>query len=149
MEANEGVGLAAPQIGVLKRVFVARWEGQEFVFINPILEPIGDERVSGLEGCLSIPGVSGLVWRPEKVRVRGRDRLGKPQVVEASGWLARIFSHENDHLDGVLITETAEKLYWAVLEKTSEGEETTRLIPTTKDEILATFRKRKKPATVR
>ncbi len=146
MEGKDAVGLAAPQVGVSKRVFVARWEGNDFVFINPVIETVGDETVAGWEGCLSIPRVSGLVHRPERIRIRGLDRRGSPIRMEADGWLARIFCHETDHLNGVLITERAEKLYWSVTVASEEGEQT-RLIPTTRDEIIAAFRKTRRLPT--
>jgi peptide deformylase len=109
----QGVGLAAPQIGILKRVIVldpADGETGLIEMINPeILEKSG--RVLGAEGCLSIPGIQGEVYRYEKIRVKGLDRHGNELVMDAEGWLARIFQHEIDHLDGILFTDKAENIY--------------------------------------
>lgn len=108
-----GVGLAAPQIGILKRVIVldpADGETGLIEMINPeIVEKSG--RVLGAEGCLSIPGIQGEVYRYEKIRVKGLDRHGNELVMDAEGWLARIFQHEIDHLDGILFTDKAENIY--------------------------------------
>lgn len=146
MEENEGVGLAAPQIAVPKRIFVARWEGERYAIVNPIIEWRSDEMVIGMEGCLSIPGVQAEVNRHLKVRVRGLDRNGKTIVLEPEGWLARIFQHEIDHLDGILIIDRSDKLFWVSEEEDEEGREKTRLIPTTKSAIIAAFQRRKVPA---
>jgi peptide deformylase len=108
-----GVGLAAPQIGILKRVIVVD-PGEElggyWEMINPeIIASSG--RQLGVEGCLSIPGVNGEVYRYQKVTVKGLDRNGNELVVEAEDYLARIFQHEIDHLNGVLFTDIAETIY--------------------------------------
>ena len=109
----QGVGLAAPQIGILKRVIVvdpADGTTGLIEMINPeILEKSG--WVLGAEGCLSIPGIQGDVYRYEKIRVKGLDRHGNDLVIEAEGWLARIFQHEIDHLDGILFTDKAERIW--------------------------------------
>ncbi|GBC97868.1 Peptide deformylase [bacterium HR17] len=148
MEAHEGVGLAAPQVGVPHRIFVARWEGETFALINPEIEWRSPETVAGMEGCLSIPGVQGKVNRHRQIRVRGLNPQGKPVVVEPEGWLARIFQHEIDHLDGVLILDRTDELYWVVEEETDDGQEQTRLVPTTKAAIVAAFTKRRKATKV-
>jgi peptide deformylase len=150
MDAHEGVGLAAPQVGILQRIFVARWEGETFVLVNPEIEWRSKETVAGMEGCLSIPGVQGKVVRHEKIRVRALNADGKPIVLQPEGWLARIFQHEIDHLDGILILDRTDELFWVVEEETEEGETKVRLIPTTKDAILAAFqRRRRKTAPTR
>ena len=146
MEENEGVGLAAPQIAVPKRIFVAQWEGERFAVINPKIEWRSDETVIGTEGCLSIPGVQANVERHLRIRVTGLDRNGKTVVFEPEGWLARIFQHEIDHLDGILIIDRTDELFWVTTEVDEEGKERTRLIPTTKSAIVAAFQKRKAPA---
>ena len=108
-EAN-GVGLAAPQVGILKRIFVVDCsEGEErnpMVFINPeILETEGE--ITDNEGCLSVPNRHALVPRPEKVKVRALNEEMKPFTLEAEGLLARCICHENDHLDGVMYVDKA------------------------------------------
>jgi peptide deformylase len=108
-EAN-GVGLAAPQVGVLKRIFVVDCSDQEerqpMVFINPeILEKSGE--VTDNEGCLSVPGKHAQVTRPEKIRVRALNEEMEPFELEAEGLLARCICHENDHLDGILYVDKA------------------------------------------
>jgi peptide deformylase len=102
-----GVGLAAPQVGVLHRLLVYRVQPQAPVaaLINPELEWAGKELETMEEGCLSLPGVLVDVERPVHVRIRALDELGEPLLVEASGLEARVIQHEMDHLDGVLILE--------------------------------------------
>jgi len=108
MYENNGIGLAAPQVGVSKRIIVADIHDGDppIKMINPrIVERTGS--VLGLEGCLSIPNVYGDVERAEKVVVKGLNEKGKPLTIEASGLLARVFQHEVDHLDGKLFTDFA------------------------------------------
>jgi peptide deformylase len=102
-----GVGLAAPQVGVLHRLLVYRVQHQApaAALINPEIEWKGKELESMEEGCLSLPGVLVDVERPVHVRVRALDERGEPLMVEASGLEARVIQHEIDHLDGVLILE--------------------------------------------
>lgn len=102
MDAHEGVGLAANQIGVLQRVFVYDCEGVRGALVNPVWEPVGEEMQLGEEGCLSVPGVGGDVERHMKVRATGQDADGRPVTVEAEGLLARCIQHETDHLDGIM-----------------------------------------------
>ena len=103
----EGVGLAAPQVGVLKRIFIVSLDGEYYECINPtIIKESGKQR--GEEGCLSVAGKYGTVVRPSKVVVKATDRNGKEFTVKAEGFLARAFCHENDHLDGVLYIDKAE-----------------------------------------
>jgi peptide deformylase len=105
MRAAEGIGLAAPQIGVLERLFVAELDEKVYVFINPQIVSLSQETEVAEEGCLSLPGYRGAVERPTRATVRGKNRRGKVQTVEAEGLLARCFQHEIDHLDGVLFTD--------------------------------------------
>jgi peptide deformylase len=102
-----GVGLAAPQVGVLHRLLVYRVQHQAPIaaLVNPVLEWTGKELETMEEGCLSLPGVLVDVERPVHVRVRALDERGEPLVIEASGLEARVIQHEIDHLDGVLILE--------------------------------------------
>lgn len=118
LQAN-GVGLAAPQVGVLRRAVlvietnVAEGE-EEYVIelINPeILETSGEQ--SGAEGCLSVPGEYGIVTRPEYVKLRAQDRFGKWHEYEGEGLTARCMCHELEHLDGHLFTEKCERMLTA------------------------------------
>ena len=108
MEAAAGVGLAAPQVGVLRRIAVINVDGEHnYVFINPeIIESSGEQ--TGDEGCLSVPGKVGTVTRPEKVKVRALNIHMEPFELEAEGLLARACCHEFDHLDGVIYTSHVE-----------------------------------------
>ena len=110
--AAPGIGLAAPQIGVLKKVIYINFkDGEtEFILMNPkITGKSGSERDQ--EGCLSYPNYEGIVDRPKKVTVTGIDERGRSVVVEGEGLLARALCHEIDHLDGVLYTKRARKVY--------------------------------------
>jgi peptide deformylase len=106
-----GVGLAAPQVGILRRVFlvdVGMEENEIIEFINPeILETDGEQE--GPEGCLSVPGKYGLVKRPYFVKVRAQDRNGDWFEAEGEELIGRCFCHENDHLDGIVYTEVMER----------------------------------------
>ena len=104
MEDADGVGLAAPQVGILRRIAVINVDGENsYVFINPeIVEQEGEQ--TGDEGCLSVPGKVGTVTRPEKVKVRALDIHMEPFELEAEGLLARACCHEFDHLNGTLYT---------------------------------------------
>ncbi|MBM7855739.1 peptide deformylase [Desulfohalotomaculum tongense] len=109
MYANKGVGLAAPQIGVSKRVIVVDVGEGLFELINPVItESEGVE--TDLEGCLSIPGVVGEVARAASVVVKGLNRDGKKVRINARGFLARAFQHEIDHLDGILFIDKAQNV---------------------------------------
>lgn len=106
MDANDGVGLAANQVGVTRRVFVYDCThvegGQRGHIINPVWEPVGDETQTGPEGCLSIPNISQDTTRFTTVQVTGQNLAGNPVSMVASGLMARCIQHETDHLDGVL-----------------------------------------------
>ena len=102
----EGAGLAAPQVGVLRRVFIVNAEDKYYECVNPVIVTQSGRQV-GEEGCLSVKGKYGTVVRPNKVTVKAFDRHGKPFVVEATGFLARAFCHENDHLDGIVYVDKA------------------------------------------
>ncbi len=116
MRANNGVGIAAPQVGIRRRMFIVEVDGVVYEMINPeILEQSGSQ--CEYEGCLSVPGLYGRVERPEYVKIAGLNRQGERVVYEADGFLATAFCHENDHLDGQLFIDkavdikTAEELY--------------------------------------
>ena len=111
MRHANGVGLAAPQVGVLKRLVVIECEeGELHVLINPeIIARDGEQ--TGYEGCLSVPGKTGIVTRPNHVKVKALNENMEPVTVEGEELLARALCHELDHLDGHLYTEMAEGLY--------------------------------------
>jgi len=103
LKRDKGVGLAAPQIGLMKRIFVAHIEGDiERVFINPSILETSLETVKVEEGCLSVPGIYANIIRSKVIKVQAWNEKGKPFTLEASGLLARVILHEYDHLEGVL-----------------------------------------------
>lgn len=104
MYKAEGVGLAAPQVGVLKRIAIVDTGDGLIELINPVIKSESGEQLY-VEGCLSIPGVYGEVKRPDHVVVEALDRRGEKKVIEGSGLLAVALCHEIDHLDGVLFTD--------------------------------------------
>lgn len=124
MREAPGVGLAAPQVNVPERLIVVEYAEEDeeaedqpekpkklFVLINPEIVKKSEEMLMGVEGCLSIPGLVGEVERHTLVQVKGLNRHGKPIKVKAEGWLARIFQHEIDHLNGVLFTDRAIRVW--------------------------------------
>ena len=125
MREAPGVGLAAPQVGISDRLIVVEYgEEQEdengevieqpkklYVMINPEIVKVSEEKEMGVEGCLSIPGLVGEVERYSAIQVKGLNRRGQPTKVKAEGWLARIFQHEIDHLDGVVYPDRATKVW--------------------------------------
>ena len=106
VKKEEGAGLAAPQVGVLRRLAVVDVEEGYFEFINPVITAQKGEQ-TGWEGCLSVRGKSGVVSRPMKVTVVYQDRHGEKHVLKAKGFFARAICHELDHLDGVLYIDKA------------------------------------------
>ncbi len=123
MRNEMGVGIAAPQVGIMRRMFVAEPEPERVYFmINPvILEQSGSQ--SGDEGCLSIPGLIGTVERPSHIKIEALDLDGNKQVYEFDDFDARVMCHENDHLDGVLYTDKATHIRPAENEAYEEEEE--------------------------
>ncbi len=126
MRDAPGVGLAAPQVGVSERVIVVEYaepeeveEGEEpvevepelYVMVNPEIVKSSPDTVIGIEGCLSVPLLVGEVERAEEVRIKGFNRRGQPKKLKADGWLARIFQHEIDHLNGVVFTDLATQIW--------------------------------------
>lgn len=110
MRKANGVGLAAPQVGVLRRIAVVEvTPGEVIELINPvIIEQTGSQ--TGYEGCLSVPDKTGIVTRPDYVRVKALDRNGEEKIYEGTGLLARCFCHEIAHLDGILYTDVADRM---------------------------------------
>ncbi len=107
MRYYNGVGIAAPQVGLLKRMFIIEpEEGKVIELINPVMV---ETRGSAFEdeGCLSVPGLVGTVERPEYIRIKGLDRNGNPVEYEAEGFEATAFCHEYDHLEGILYIDKA------------------------------------------
>jgi peptide deformylase len=133
MREAPGVGLAAPQVGISDRLIVVEYYEHEpveeaeddakkkiWVIINPEIVKTSEEKVMGVEGCLSVPNLVGEVERHDAVQLKGLNRRGQPMRVKAQGWLARIFQHEIDHLNGVVFTDLATKVW---LPQTDEEKE--------------------------
>lgn len=115
MHAANGVGLAAPQVGIMRRLFVAMpdpEEGSVVVMVDPEIISLEGSQESE-EGCLSVPGTYGTVDRPEKITIKGKDRDGNMQEYTFEGFGATVMCHEFDHLEGVLFIDKAEGLYEA------------------------------------
>ncbi|MGN0803806.1 MAG: peptide deformylase [Candidatus Coproplasma sp.] len=121
VKAEEGAGLAAPQVGVNLRVVVIDLEEGYFEMINPKILSVKGEQTGG-EGCLSVKGKYGIVTRPEKVKAEYRDRNGRKHTVTGTGLFARCMCHEFDHLDGVLYIDKASEMH-DNSEKLSEEQE--------------------------
>ncbi|CAG0976974.1 Peptide deformylase [Anaerolineales bacterium] len=135
MREAPGVGLAAPQVGISERLAVIEYAEEDeddevetvhedaeatpkppkpkqlFVLINPEIVKASEEKVMGIEGCLSIPGLLGEVERYHALQVKALNRHGKPVKLKVDGWLARIFQHEIDHLNGVVFTDLAARVW--------------------------------------
>jgi len=131
MREAPGVGLAAPQINVSQQLAVIEYAEEDedeeliednetprdpkpkklFVIINPEIIKASDEKVLGIEGCLSIPNLHGEVERHQAIQVKALNRHGKPVKIKVDGWMARIFQHEIDHLNGVLFTDLATQVW--------------------------------------
>jgi peptide deformylase len=133
MRDAPGVGLAAPQIGISERLIVVEYyeneqaeEAEEeakkkvWVMLNPEIVKASEEKVMGVEGCLSVPNLVGEVERHEAVQIKGLNRRGQPMRVKAQGWLARIFQHEIDHINGIVFTDLATHVW---LPETDEEKE--------------------------
>jgi len=118
MKEENGVGLAAPQIGKHLRILIAQTRNGAKVFVNPKIIAHSDKLMESTEGCLSIPGVWGLVDRFTTVKVKANNRHGEPVRLKADSLLSTIFQHEIDHLDGILFIDKAKK----ILDGEIEGE---------------------------
>ena len=123
MRDADGVGLAAPQVGIVRRMFVAEPEPEEvYYFVDPeITFQEGEEE--GDEGCLSVPEMVGKVVRPTKITIKGLDRDGKPQEHTFEDFRARVMCHEYDHLDGILYVDKATKMFRVDQEAAEEQQE--------------------------
>jgi peptide deformylase len=123
MREAPGVGLAAPQIGLSERLIVVEYYEREeeeekedapkkvWAVVNPAIVKVSGDTLMGVEGCLSIPNLVGEVERHAVVHVKGFNRHGQPLKIKAEGWLARIFQHEIDHLNGILFTDRATRVW--------------------------------------
>ena len=109
LEEAQGVGLAAPQVGILRRVVIVDTGDQILELINPTMLETSGEQI-GAEGCLSVPGQYGLVKRPNYAKVRAQDRNGLWFEVEGEELIARCFCHELDHLDGIVYTQVMDRI---------------------------------------
>lgn len=115
MRDEPGVGLAAPQVGISRKLVVVEFGDEEdpekpeklYAVVNPEIVAVSEETETGVEGCLSIPGMVGEVERSVAIVVKGKNAKGKSIKIRAHGWLARIFQHEIDHLNAVLFTDRA------------------------------------------
>ena len=113
LRENSGAGLAAPQVNVSKQVILVEFGSDEdeeipptlYVAVNPKISRFSQETIIGAEGCLSIPGLMGEVERTQEIVVEAHDRHGETLKIRLSGWVARIFQHEIDHLNGILYTD--------------------------------------------
>lgn len=110
MKVEDGVGIAAPQIGVHDRVIIAETDGIPTAYINPVITERSFRMVDSEEGCLSVPGCVGIVRRHRSVTVKATIEDGTPVTINARELLAIIFQHEIDHLDGILFIDRAEKI---------------------------------------
>jgi peptide deformylase len=129
MREEPGVGLAAPQINVSSQVIVVEYplddqvedaKPELFVIANPEIVEKSEETEFGIEGCLSVPELLGEVERSTRIVVSGLDRQGRKQRLSASGWLARIFQHEIDHVNGILFVDRARKIWKPEPEQATE-----------------------------
>lgn len=121
MQAANGIGLSANQVGLPYRMFVAEVPDAQggtkfYAVFNPKIEKASTAAISYEEGCLSVPGKWGAVVRPERILIAGQDKNGRPAKVKAWGLLARVFQHEMDHLNGKLFIDRTKKVYDAEAE---------------------------------
>lgn len=132
MREEDGVGLAAPQVNQSLRVIVVEYPVDDskedskkklYIMINPEIVKRSEETELGIEGCLSVPDIVGEVERNLQVEVRGLNRFGKKSKVRMKGWIARVFQHEIDHLNGILFVDRATKLYKTTDEEAEQAEQ--------------------------
>jgi peptide deformylase len=108
MNAASGIGIAAPQIGVNKRVAIVNFNDAFHVMFNPVIIPLTDSKQGFWEGCLSVPNMRGWVERPKRIMVYWLDENAQPKFIETNSFLAAVFQHEIDHLDGKLYIDKVE-----------------------------------------
>ncbi len=119
LHENSGAGLAAPQINVPQQVILVEYGTEEneeipptlHVVINPRVTRFSQEILTGAEGCLSVPGLMGEIERADEIVLEGQDRFGEPLKMRLQGWVARIFQHEIDHINGILFTDRATSVW--------------------------------------
>ncbi len=105
MRVEDGIGIASPQVGINKRIFIANIKGKNIVFINPLIIKKSETTLITEEGCLSVPGVWGTVSRPKKISIEAIDRHGRKLNMDLKNMDAIVFQHELDHLDGILFVD--------------------------------------------
>jgi peptide deformylase len=110
MNLENGVGLAAPQVGINQRFFIVELDNKYYIFINPKILQYSKELIDMEEGCLSVPDQAGVVTRPEEIIIEAEGTNEKKFKLKAKGILARVIEHENDHLDGILFIDKAKSL---------------------------------------
>ena len=110
MRYENGVGLASPQVGVLKRLIVIDIGEEPIIAINPVIEN-EEGKIEDIEGCLSVPNLRGKVDRPENIKVKFMNQSGEEVIMNAEGYVARVFCHEIDHLNGILYTDLANEVF--------------------------------------
>ncbi len=110
MRYENGIGLASPQVGILKRLIVIDIGEEPIVAINPVIEN-EEGKIEDIEGCLSVPNLRGKVDRPENIKVKFMNQSGEEVIMNAEGYVARVFCHEIDHLNGILYTDLANEVF--------------------------------------
>lgn len=119
MKKNNGIGLAAIQVGIPQRVIICEVNDKFYSFINPVLIKVSPSTSFMEEGCLSLPGILGDVERPEKIVIRAMNLRGKTKKIKAFGLLARVIQHEMDHLDGILFIDKAKTVTKGITNETN------------------------------
>ena len=110
MRYENGIGLASPQVGILKRLIVIDIGEEPIVAINPVIEN-EEGKIEDVQGCLSVPNLRGKVDRPENIKVKFMNQSGEEVIMNAEGYVARVFCHEIDHLNGILYTDLANEVF--------------------------------------
>lgn len=127
MRESMGVGIAGPQVGIMRRIFVAQPdpydEEKVYFMINPVMLEMSEEKELGVEGCLSVPDMVGDVERSVRIKMEATDINGERKVYDFEGFDARVMQHEYDHLDGILYTDKCSNLRDAVLDEEEYDEE--------------------------
>ena len=127
MRESMGVGIAGPQVGIMKRIFVAQPDPYDdnnvYFMINPVMLEMSEEKELGTEGCLSVPDMIGDVERSVRIKMEATDISGERRVYDFEGFDARVMQHEYDHLDGILYTDKCSNLRDAMLDEEEYGEE--------------------------